>query len=262
MPTVNVQSVIENLFEEQARVEAEGELLADRVASAIDPEDLSENDEALFASLGAVLYALASRLRRQRDRMVAWLASLGLIVDSEELDEVIVDRLNPLLEEANDSLQEFRSDLETHIRESERAGVGDAAIAASVGVLLTTVAAILRRLASDLAVAHGQSIIDSATDSTELEMRQQGAGGRWRWVSVRDSRSCRDCDSRHGVVRSFAEWLELGPPRSRVLRCVTFSPSVPRCRCLLLPEQVAVPSAPLAVGEAIRRGRSRAKAEA
>jgi hypothetical protein len=48
------------------------------------------------------------------------------------------------------------------------------------------------------------------------------------WVTVLDKKVCADCDKRHGVTKTAAEWIELGVPRSGWSVCTG------HCRCLLV----------------------------
>jgi hypothetical protein len=52
----------------------------------------------------------------------------------------------------------------------------------------------------------------------------------WTWISVRDDRTCEDCDARHGETKSWEEWEAAGLPGVGATRCGY------RCRCELIPE--------------------------
>ena len=66
---------------------------------------------------------------------------------------------------------------------------------------------------------------------SELEITKDREGDRTEsvWITVHDKRVCPDCISRHGQVRSMAEWRIIGLPRSGWSICGG------SCRCQLVP---------------------------
>ena len=48
------------------------------------------------------------------------------------------------------------------------------------------------------------------------------------WVTVLDKKVCGDCDKRHGVTHTAADWIEMGLPRSGWSVCTGY------CRCILV----------------------------
>ena len=52
----------------------------------------------------------------------------------------------------------------------------------------------------------------------------------WVWIDIQDERECEDCERRHGVRHTYAEWEAIGLPGVGATRCRY------RCRCELVPE--------------------------
>lgn len=60
-----------------------------------------------------------------------------------------------------------------------------------------------------------------------------GDGRREKWITT-SGHPCEDCGPRHGYVRTHAEWVRMGLPRSGFSKCED------ACMCVLVPEE-AVP---------------------
>lgn len=82
------------------------------------------------------------------------------------------------------------------------------------------------------------SIVNSVSGG--IGMLQQGGlrdeypdAQLWTWIDVQDDRECEDCQNRHGETKTWAEWEALGLPGVGATRCQY------RCRCELVPEEVA-----------------------
>lgn len=61
--------------------------------------------------------------------------------------------------------------------------------------------------------------------------------GKYKWVAVLDKRTCPECASRHGLVKTLEEWEQVGMPNeiwaSGGPTCEIYNPG--SCRCYLVP---------------------------
>jgi AcrR family transcriptional regulator len=277
-----VQSVIQQHIENVEYAKQMARELAGNAVEQLDLRDVLSNDAERIIEilLAGMLLLLGPYVHDVASEAATYAKDLGLAELSDaDIEDVVSQQQNNFVEAARPALAIAIATAIARIHDAMQAGVSEEAIQLSIntdetaGALLAPVAGALRKYAATFIQGVERGVNNVALDSfqTPGDGAELGsvavASSNLVWIAVQDANTCvgnfaHACEPRHGTVASIEKWTKDGPPGSPVLLCSMFSPRhASRCRCVLADPKhaLAIPS-PVKAGEAVKRGKDRAKA--
>lgn len=108
-------------------------------------------------------------------------------------------------------------------------GMSEEAILAQLQTQLSPGGTLFERIMAGFRNATGEAVAFISQEQVHADWQGEDS---WTWVAIRDANTCEDCETRHGEMRTWDEWVALGLPGSGATVCGY------RCRCELVPAVV------------------------
>lgn len=207
--------------------------IARRLIAALDAPSLLENPDREVAEAIAAVQGVLGETLPKAVGVGRNMASDIVGVQTAEARDALAEGLSQYDIDANRVASQFLIDLASLIGQMQASGMTDEAVTKQITRKLADLdkpfGAFVRNL-TGAALFSVQRTANAAMVTSIIDTPEgANADDKWMWVTVGDNRVCKDCEPRHGMVKTQEEWERLGIPKSG------FSICEERCRCVIVP---------------------------